>query len=79
MGFRFLSCFSRHEKVKVLLVDNLILQIYLANVSNGCSNPPQGAIGASNRNVGKISLQDQVVYQENLHLFKKIMTVRCGI
>ena len=28
------------EKVKVLLVDNLILKINLADVSIGCSNPP---------------------------------------
>ena len=48
----------------VLLVYNLILQTCLADVLIGCSNPPRG-----NRNVGKISLQDQVVYQENLQLF----------
>ena len=28
--------------VKVLLIDNLILKTYLADVSIGCSNPPQG-------------------------------------
>ena len=39
--FRFLSCFCRHEKLKVLPVDNLILKSYLADVSIGCSNPPQ--------------------------------------
>ena len=62
-GFQFLSCFCRCEKVKVLLEDNLILKfIYIADVSIGCSNPSQSyltlrRIGASNRNVGKISLK----------------------
>ena len=57
--------------MKVLLIDNLILKTYLADVSIGCSNPHLALrrIGASNRNVGKISFQDQVVYQENLHHF----------
>ena len=40
---------------KVLEIDNLILKTYLADVSTG----------ASSRNVGKISFQDQVVYFEN--------------
>ena len=30
------------EKVKVLLVDNLIFETHLADVWIGCSNPPQG-------------------------------------
>ena len=28
--------------MKVLLIDNLNLKTYLADVSIGCSNPPQG-------------------------------------
>ena len=30
------------EMMKVLLIDNLNLKTYLADVSIGCSNPPQG-------------------------------------
>ena len=46
--------------IDVLLIDSLILNIYLANVSRN---------RASNRkkNVSKINFQDQVVYQENIY------------
>ena len=54
-----------HEMMKVLLIDNLNLKTYLVDVS----------IGASNRNVGKISFQVQVVYQENLHHFNNIISI----
>ena len=46
--------------MKVLLIDNLNLKTYLADIS----------IGASNRNICKVSFQVQVVYQENLHHFR---------
>ena len=39
--------------MKVLLIDNLIF----ADVSTGCSNPPQGEIGASNQNIHNFKLR----------------------
>ena len=55
--------------MKALLVVNFDLETYLADVSVGCPDPPQGdmkRIGASNQNVGKISFKIKVVYQKNL-------------
>ena len=52
---------SQLEKVKVVLVDNLILKTYLGNIDNLILKT----------NLGKISLQDQVVYQENLEATEK--------
>ena len=51
--------------VSQLLLD---LETYLADVSIGCSNPSQGE--------RQDKFQDQVVYQENLHLFSKLVTCK---
>ena len=65
------------EMMKVLLIDNLNLKTcrrfdWMFQSSSGRDEDEGSHLrrtGASNRNIGKISFQVQVVYQENLHHF----------
>ena len=44
-------CYLDLEKMLTSLVDNLIGKTYLADVSTGCSSPPQGESEAESRNL----------------------------
>ena len=62
--FRFLSFFTRHEKMKVLLVDNLILKLILPTFR---SRPEEDWSIQLKRRQDKF--QDKVICKKKLHLF----------
>ena len=73
--FRFFSCFCRHEMMKVLFMDNMILKLTLPCRHSSNHLSLRRIAWSIQPKCQQDKFQDQVVFQENLHHFKVTMFV----